>query len=183
MRKELTVVIFLLSTYLFTHHAYAHQVNKSGTIETSIHISPNDHPIAQQLSRIEIEVIDINKQFDFGNCLCTLQISNSTATTAELTIDGYGSLAETSYTFAADGEYTLIFKGENLENKNPTFEPFELSYNYTVEPSTEAIVPIESPMQSDTNSSFNTATGIVILSLLVIASVLVLITKKINVKR
>ncbi|MDQ5951660.1 MAG: hypothetical protein QG639_941 [Patescibacteria group bacterium] len=179
MNKKILVVLLLAGSYLnIARSISAHELSKFGTIEGTLHISPSDQPIAQQLSKIQIEIIDINRKFDFEQCSCTLQIDSPLGTAAELPLDGSGTIADSSYTFATHGEHKLILKGEAYDSVNVSWEPFELTYAYEVQPSTQAIPPVSETDENNQGLSIGSTVGTVMLTLLVIVSVFVLVKRK-----
>lgn len=172
-------VFFLIFCTYSQSLAQAHQLNSYENIEATIHISPNDEPIALQLSTIEIDIADTSKMFDFSNCDCTLQISNSSTVVAELPLIGNGTIFETTYTFASEGIYTFALIAENIEESTEHFTPFELSYTYEVRPASETIPAEDSAtIVSPTNYNIWMQIGSIILSIFVIATVLLIISKK-----
>jgi hypothetical protein len=145
-------------------------------IEAAIHITPDDQPVALQLSKISLDVIDAQKLFSFENCECILTIKNDTTTIAELPLIGTGTSIETSYIFSDEGSYAVVFSGMPKQGSN--FESFTLPYEYTVRPVTHTTA---TPVPSTATSSVNTQVfriSLVVLTTLVLITILIVINKK-----
>lgn len=175
-RTLLCLFIFICGYLSFPVLSSAHEIEEAGNLKVEIHISPNDHPLALQLSRIEIHVEDANHRFDFAKCNCVLEVQSGKTTLAELNIVGQGTTAETSYTFANDGEHTLILSGTTKESDD-SFKSFSLTYTVEVGP-----VPVTNdPESQQTIKNTNMPvlqTSVAILSILLVVSVVVYIKKR-----
>lgn len=117
-----------------------------------MHISPNDQPVALQLSKIEISVNDPTGTFDFANCNCSLIVQNDGMVVSELPLEGSGTQIETSFTFSDSGDYMLIFTGTS--SNEPHFEDFEIPFAYTV----QAVIEAESIDRSSEDSTASSST-------------------------
>lgn len=172
----LFVALLVLTTNPSASHA--HEVSASDTVEALIHISPNDEPVALQISRIQIEVTDTSKHFDFANCDCTLTVTKENTAIAELPLVGTGTTLDTSYTFADEGEYHLLLSGRHKATASKTFNNFDLSYNYSVKP-VIASNNGKNPQTTTTSASpSNLQISVVLLSILVVITAIVAIRKR-----
>lgn len=174
----LTVILTFFFSFLSVPITAAHESSSSGDLKATIHISPDDLPIAQQHSKIELKVTDDADHFNFTHCNCTLIISNDTTTIAELPLQGEGSTTSTSYTFADSGEYFLTFRGESLDTKQHPFTPFSLSYNYVVKPPAAGPAQEVNAQPKSTDNTFLLLSGGATLTALAIVSLLIIIKKK-----
>jgi hypothetical protein len=156
----------------------AHQSVTSNNLNVVIHISPDDQPIALQMSRITIEVTDPTNAFNFKNCDCVLMIKNKGTVIAELPLLGEGSSIETSFTFADSGEHILYLKGKPNSEIVDQFSSFEHTFTIQVNPVEVTTPPNAQETLSESSQQPLLQLSIIVLSMLVILSVIISVKKR-----
>ena len=116
----------------------AHEVRNSQEVGGTIHIEPNDRPIAGQKSRIWIALTKRGGEIiPYGKCNCRLEVRSLTDRNIKFTvanplavIERYLGLPSMEVTFPQVGRYELRLSGSAREGEN--FQPFELTFTTNV---------------------------------------------------
>jgi len=116
----------------------AHEVRNSQEVGGTIHIEPNDRPIAGQKSRIWIALTKRGGEIiPYGKCNCRLEVRSLTDRNIKFAvanplaiIERYLGLPSIEVTFPQVGRYELRLSGVAREGEN--FQPFELTFTTNV---------------------------------------------------
>jgi hypothetical protein len=116
----------------------AHEVRTSNAVGGTIHIEPNDRPIAEQKSRVWIALTRRGGEIiPYEKCNCRLEVRSLTNKNIKFTasksasiLDSYLGLPSIEVTFPQVGRYELQLNGEPKENEN--FSEFELIFTTNV---------------------------------------------------
>jgi hypothetical protein len=137
LRKILTFLLVFLTFYLYSlTFVYAHVLESDGTVGATLHISPDDDPVAGELSGFFFEFKDKLNQFKPENCDCIVSISanNREIFSQPLYLgNNEPSLTNASlfYTFPTKGIYQLKVVG--IPKSPGSFQNFTLKYDIRVQ--------------------------------------------------
>lgn len=116
----------------------AHEVKTSQEVGGTIHIEPNDRPVAGKKSRIWIALTKRGGEIiPYGKCNCQLEVRSLTDRNIKFTvanplaiIERYLGLPSMEVTFPQVGRYELRLSGSAREGED--FSPFELTFTTNV---------------------------------------------------
>jgi hypothetical protein len=116
----------------------AHEVRTSNSVGGTIHIEPNDRPIAGQKSRVWIALTRRGGEIiPYEKCNCRLEVRSLTNKNIKFTasksasiLDSYLGLPSIEVTFPQVGRYELQLNGEPKGDEN--FSKFELIFTTNV---------------------------------------------------
>ncbi len=115
----------------YTPHAAAHTLKVDGSIGVTMHVDPDDAPLANQNAHIMIGVQDKRAGFSaFSDCTCSLTIKRDDQLITTIPLTGTASEAMANYTFASAGTYTLTVDGQAKEPGR--FEDFGVTFTYII---------------------------------------------------
>lgn len=143
-----TTLILLLCTATNT---YAHVVKIDGSIGVTIHISPDDEPVAGEKAGLFVEINDRSERFHpqkKEECHCVVAISQEHEQLEELDLLDEKGYKKLEYVFPRGGTYQIAVKGQ--PRQEASFQPFETSFSYFITPGkTESplLGAIENPLQ------------------------------------
>lgn len=135
MKKTLTYFAILLSTlFLPVASVSAHTLKVDGNIGITLHINPNDEPIANQVSQLVVGIKDRSGALSetLVGCICEARIWSKTGesyTQIALPENASGTTA-VSYTFEEAGTYKIDIQGTPKEGY--TFQEFKAQFIYNV---------------------------------------------------
>ena len=77
--RALAAMAALVTAVTYAASAPAHQTSSDGKVAVTMHVTPDDEPIAGASSPITIVRVRVPKgaKFTFGSCACTLLVQNS----------------------------------------------------------------------------------------------------------
>lgn len=116
----------------------AHEVRTSQDVGATIHIDPNDRPIAGQKTRIWIALTKRGGEIiPYEKCNCQMEVRSLTDRTIKFTIsnsssilDRFLGLPSLEVTFPQIGRYELKLNGSPRDDAD--FAPFELTFTTNV---------------------------------------------------
>jgi hypothetical protein len=136
------IFLGLLVFFLFPAQGSAHVLKVDGSIGVTVHIDPDDAPVAKKANTIFVSIKDRDKQFDEKNpvgCDCTLQVVKGEKVIDMIPVTTEGSYNTLQYVFPSSGTYTLLVSGKP-NGKSSAFQPFITSYEYYVQSSDSTAV-------------------------------------------
>lgn len=130
----LFVCIFFI--FLSPTEIFAHTLESSGSIGAVMHVTPDDDPIAGEVSGFYFEFKDKNNTFKPEDCICTVSIKKGESEIFSKDLFGENSdpslsNASFNFTFPERNIYKIIIKG--APKTSGEFQNFELSYDMRVE--------------------------------------------------
>ncbi|MBD2177329.1 hypothetical protein H6F42_10445 [Pseudanabaena sp. FACHB-1998] len=116
----------------------AHEVKTSQNVGGTIHIEPNDHPVAGKKTRIWVALTKRGGEIiPYEKCNCQMEVRSLTDRSIRFTVnnplsilDRYLGLPSLEVTFPQVGRYELKLSGSPLNNQD--FAPFELTFTTNV---------------------------------------------------
>ncbi len=116
----------------------SHEVRTSQDIGGTIHIEPNDRPIAGQKTRIWIALTKRGGEvIPYAKCNCQMEVRSLTdrnlkftVSNSSIIIDRFLGLSSLEVTFPQIGRYELNLKGSPKDDGG--FAPFELTFTTNV---------------------------------------------------
>lgn len=162
-----SIVLFFF--LILTQPAVAHTLQTDGTIGAVLHISPEDDPIAGDISSFFFEIKDTADNFTSRLCECTVTIEkNSKILLTQPVFQDTNEDNQTNltmiYTFPETGIYKITLTGKPLSGT--TFNEFTLSYDVRVTKTIED--PKNSGVGSSTLSLIAIPIGLLLISIIVI---------------
>ncbi len=116
----------------------AHVLQVDGEIGVTVHIDPDDDPVANQQLGINLTIQDKSNRFaQVADCTCTLTVRSGEQTLQTIPLNFTGSKALVSYTFPQNGTYNLTVKGDPKTAN--AFQPFAVNFQYYVRSGTSGI--------------------------------------------
>jgi hypothetical protein len=160
------VLVFLACLPVF--RAEAHVLETDGPINATLHIDPDDDPVAGEPASLHLYVESGTSTLDLTKCDCAVELasgeqalfSGNTQTSIGMWVSGGDT--EFSYTFPSKGVYTLVLTGKPVSGT--TFPGFSLTYDIRVdkEASQKQPSPWSSfPQDRNTNSAIAAVTVII----------------------
>lgn len=151
--KILLFTIFLTLAAVFPVLAFAHELDTVGTIGMTMHVDPNDAPLAQNLAVIVFLAKDAKTKFDFSACTCGVTISQNNKIISNHAIVAKDIVtpneAHVSATFPKAGAYQITFSGK--PKSGDMFEAFHFNYPVTASEATSTQTTIETSSTADKN--------------------------------
>ena len=87
--------------------ASAHDRETNNGVTVTVHVDPDDEPIATQPATIVVEKVETKAGFAWATCRCTWRISDSTGAV----LYQRPARVRTPFVFPASGAYQLTFAG------------------------------------------------------------------------
>ena len=117
-----------------TSPAEAHFLSVDGNIGTTLHIDPDDAPIANQTATFYFDIADKTGEFNIAHCNCVASISEGghQLFSQQIGQDGFSD-ASFSYTFPQIDVYHVQLKG--TPNPVNSFQPFTIGWDIRVDQS------------------------------------------------
>lgn len=140
--RLLSKCVTLLSCAIFTtmtsELAIAHEVRTSQEVGGTIHIEPNDRPVAGKKTRIWIALTKRGGEvIAYEKCNCRMEVRSLTDKSIKFTVsdslailERYLGLSSKEVTFPQVGRYELKLIG--LPRNDANFQPFELTFTTNV---------------------------------------------------
>lgn len=149
--------------------AIAHQVVTTESVGATLHIEPNDTPRAGEASQVWFALTRQGGDIiPLTDCDCQLRVYSQPTTDAAdplltpplspVSAEGYSGIPGALVTFPEVGAYTLVLAGApQRDQTDPSFSPFELSFDVTVATGSSASQPTTAaqPQPSDTEATEN----------------------------
>lgn len=132
--KLVVIVIFMYVVVPWFISASAHTLKIDDSIGVTIHIEPDDAPIANQKSNIFVEIKDKNNQFNPekpSNCDCFITIRFPNNKFVSMPLVTGNRLNPIPFIFPQSGTYAFQVKG-SWNGKDKPFQSFETNYTYYV---------------------------------------------------
>ena len=100
--------------------AYAHQIGTNNGVSVTVHVAPNDEPVAGEPAQILVPRIKTRTgRFSWVTCKCTLAVSDSSG---KVLLSGPAT-PHTDFTFPEQAAYQIDFAGRVLrKGKWATFK-------------------------------------------------------------
>lgn len=128
MKKLLLVTLF---TLLIPTILSAHTLKVSNDIGLTIHVSPDDDPVAGKDTDIFFEIKDKNNKFNFDNCECKLSINKDGTEVNSQTLQTSGfESAGSRFNFPEIGVYQLNVTGKPTDG---SFNEFDVTFDLRVD--------------------------------------------------
>lgn len=133
------VFLAVVTLVMITNNvAIAHEVKTSQEVGGTIHIEPNDRPIAGKKSRIWIALTKRGGEIiPYAKCNCRLEVRSLSDRNIKFTVanplrilESYLGLPSMEVTFPQVGRYELKLSGSAREGED--FQPFELTFTTNV---------------------------------------------------
>ncbi len=109
--------------------ASAHDRETQNGVTVTVHVNPDDQPIAAQQATIVVEKIETKATFTWATCRCTWRISDSTGA---VLYQGPARV-RTPFVFPASGAYQLTFAGRVKVTKT-RWRAFKIDYALRADP-------------------------------------------------
>ncbi len=111
----------------------AHTLRVDGQTGITLHIEPDDEPVAGEPSKLLISIQDKSNAFlrNASTCICEVSVKNGdeVVDSIDFAPDSEGSTA-IDYTFENSGQNKVTISGQ--PSLGTEFEPFNVSFNYRV---------------------------------------------------
>lgn len=154
-----TLVLSLLGSLLYAlPSALAHQIEVAKDVGATLHVEPNDRPLAGAPSQVWFALTQAGgTAIPLEDCDCTLTVYDAgdtaiaTPALIPLSAQGYQDIPGASVTFPDVGAYTLVLAGSPIDGN--AFTPFELTFEVTVAGRAVAPPAPESPEPSSAKTS------------------------------
>jgi hypothetical protein len=132
------VLLAVVTVMIINNVAIAHEVKTSQDVGGTIHIEPNDRPIAGKKSRIWIALTKRGGEIiPYAKCNCRLELRSLSDRNIKFTvanplaiIERYLGLPSMEVTFPQVGRYELKLSGSARDSED--FQPFELTFTTNV---------------------------------------------------
>ena len=136
--KVVVLLAWVTLTTITTTVAIAHEVKTSQEVGGTIHIEPNDRPIAGKKSRIWIALTKRGGEIiPYRKCNCRIEVRSLSDRNIKFAISNplaiierYLGLPSMEVTFPQVGRYELKLSGSAREGED--FQPFELTFTTNV---------------------------------------------------
>ena len=126
MQRPLAVVLALFALSLVgAGAACAHDRETNNGVSVTVHIAPDDEPIATQPATIVVEKVETKAKFTWATCRCAWKISDSSGAV----LYQKPAKAKTSFVFPATGAYQLTFSGRVKATKT-RWRTFRINYAF-----------------------------------------------------
>ncbi len=125
------------SLFLLPQRIYAHFPQTDGAITVTLHVDPNDDPIAGQQAHLFFLFDDATSKFDLSNCMCTVTISKQRKQIYKQQLtqenDGKPSIwgASIPYIFPTWDVYQITLRG--IPKTDGIFQRFMLTWYFRVD--------------------------------------------------
>jgi hypothetical protein len=136
------ISFIVMCLFLWVSSVSAHVVKVDGSIGITVHIDPDDAPIANKENTIFVTIKDADKKFDEKNpigCDCKLEIVRNGKIVSTLPITTGSAYNSLRHTFPSNGTYQIRVTG-SPNGKGGQFQPFDAVFEYYVKSSGSAVV-------------------------------------------
>ena len=112
--------------------AGAHDRETNNGVTVTLHVDPDDDPIATQPATLVVEKVETKAAFSWATCRCAWRISDSSGAVL------FAGLAKpkTSFVFPASGAYQLSFSGRVKATKT-RWRTFRIDFAFRAEQPTQ----------------------------------------------
>jgi hypothetical protein len=128
------LVVVFFSLHLAASVTIAHETVSDEAFISTMHVAPNDAPIAGEKSEITIQFDQSPTGFLVQDCACLLEIAKTGQLVTTIDIVSSVTPIRVNYIFKEPGEYMLRFSGTS-KTTPPLFSPFSTEYTVTVKSS------------------------------------------------
>ena len=112
--------------------ARAHDRETNNGVSVTVHVAPDDDPIATQPATIVVEKVESKAKFAWATCKCAWKITDSTGAV----VYAKPATVRTPFVFPAPGAYQLTLSGRVKATKTH-WRTFRINYAFRAEePST-----------------------------------------------
>lgn len=135
----LPFVFLFFSLFAMVQSVFAHTLKIDGSIGVTLHIDPDDEPVAGKESKLFVDISDKSGRFNPNNpgtCDCLLTIKEKNTILKTLPIVAGGSYTQLRYIFPEPGTYLIVIEGKSNKNGIP-FQAFTTRYEYYVRPNNQ----------------------------------------------
>ncbi len=132
MRLLITLLVALVLLMIPAEQAASHVLKTDGSIGVTIHINPDDAPVADAPSAIILTFQDKAGKLDAApwECDCRIEVRKTGELIETLPISLSSTVATVGYMFPDGGSYNLEVIGEPRAAE--AFSPFKVSFTYHV---------------------------------------------------
>ena len=124
MQRHSAVMVACIAISLFgAGAAFAHDRETNNGVSVTVHIDPDDEPVATQPATIVVEKVESKAKFTWATCKCSWTIADSTGAV----LLQQAAKARTSFVFPASGAYQLTFSGRVKATKT-RWRAFHIKY-------------------------------------------------------
>lgn len=127
-RFSIVVLTAALACVVASQGAFAHDRESNNGVTMTLHINPDDEPIATQPALLVIEKVETKSSFSWKTCRCSMTISDSN----DKVIRSGPVGARTVFTFPVEGAYQIVYAGR-VKQKG-TWRTFKISYAFRADP-------------------------------------------------
>ena len=140
MKRYRGISIFLLVIFCFLFSSattYAHFPVTDGDMTVTLHVDPNDDPVAGKQSHLFFLFDDATKKFDLADCNCSVSITElgGKTSTQKLIQSKASKLSiwgtSISYVFPERNVYHIVLTGNPI--KQNAFKPFTVIWYFRVD--------------------------------------------------
>jgi hypothetical protein len=130
MQRPLAVVLVCFAFSLVgAGGAYAHDRETNNGVSVTVHIAPDDDPIATQPATIVVEKVETKATFTWATCKCAWKITDSSGAV----VYSKPAKVKTPFVFPEPGAYQLTFSGRVKATKT-RWRAFKINYAFRAEP-------------------------------------------------
>jgi hypothetical protein len=134
--KKLLLLITVVCLLSVPMSVFAHTLKIDKNMGVSLHIDPDDAPIAGSESKIFIEIEDKSGRFNVNNpenCDCKMTILQKDTVLKTLPVTTGGVYNQLRFTFPTSGTYHVVIEG-TPNGKGIAFQSFKTNFEYFVSP-------------------------------------------------
>lgn len=123
--------------FLSYSSAEAHVLKTDGSIIATLHIDPNDEPLANGTSTIDLTFVDREGKLDITKCDCSIRVEDSGKEIASETVQNNSKISvahdgfSMPFIFPTKGVYTIDISGKPEDPDG--FQQFTFSYDVRVD--------------------------------------------------
>ena len=125
-------IISFFVFFMFPKYVFAHILKVDGKIGVTMHIDPDDQPVAGKESKIFVDIQDQSGRFNPSNpesCNCFLSIYFQEKVLTKMSLVSGGTYAQLRYNFPKSGAYTLVIEG-SPSGTGKVFQAFRTEFEY-----------------------------------------------------
>lgn len=127
-RPSAVVLVCVAVSLAAAGGAFAHDRETNNGVSVTVHLGPNDEPVATQPATIVVEKVETRARFTWPTCRCVWTISDATGAA----IFRKPATAKTPFVFPAPGAYQLTFSGRVKATKT-RWRTFRIDYAWRAE--------------------------------------------------
>jgi hypothetical protein len=124
----MVVMTTALACVVAAQCAFAHDRESNNGVTMTLHINPDDEPIAAQPAVLVIEKVETKSSFSWKTCRCSMTISDSN----DKVIRSGSVGPRTVFTFPVEGAYQIVYAGR-VQQKG-TWRTFRIPYAFRADP-------------------------------------------------